>query len=352
MGTRINSTTRIIAVMNQKGGVGKTTTTVNLGAALAETGRQVLLIDVDPQAHLTIHTGLEPSELQHSLYDLMTEDSITALDVVMRVDENIAVIPAEVDLAGLETELHGHPDRQHLMKNRLAELASGFDYVLIDCPPSLGLLTINALSMAHEVIVPMQAHFLALQGLSKLLETVQLVRQAVNTRLRVSGVILCMHDAHTNLTREVVTDLRNFFEQGRNIQMPWSGAVVYDPPIRRNIKLAECPSFGQTIFQYSPWCPGAMDYRRLAESLIAQEEARTSRKSGKTKAAKPAAAPAPEADDETEPAAEAPVEKSSSPDRLPGAGLDMSIEDPEIRILALGASNSKLAGAPRGDSGA
>ena len=144
----------------------------------------------------------------------------------------------------------------------------GFDYVLIDCPPSLGLLTINALAFAQEVIVPLQAHFLALQGLSKLLDTVTLVKQALNPDLTVAGVILCMHESQTILASEVIADLNTFLEGSRMQEVPWQNAVVFQPPIRRNIKLAESPSFGQTIFDYAPTCPGACDYRELAQSIL------------------------------------------------------------------------------------
>ncbi|MEX2672003.1 MAG: AAA family ATPase, partial [Phycisphaeraceae bacterium] len=258
---------RIIALMNQKGGVGKTTTTVNLAAAIAERGRRVLVVDLDPQAHLTLHLGIDPSDLDHSVYDLLIDDDLTAEAVLQEAGEHLHVLPAEVDLAAAEQDLSNTPDRQRRLKQKLAPIAHRYDFILFDCPPSLGLLTLNALAAADEVIVPMQAHFLALQGLSKLLETVQLVRQSVNTTLRVSGVVLAMHEGQTNLATEVVADLEQFFVGSRKLAMPWSEAVVYQPPIRRNIKLAECPSFGQTIFQYAPHSAGAFDYSELASAI-------------------------------------------------------------------------------------
>lgn len=270
---------RIIALMNQKGGVGKTTTTVNLGAALAELGHRVLFVDLDPQAHLTLHLGIDPTDPEQTdatVYDLLVDDETSPFDLVREAGENMAVIGAEVDLAAAEHELAAADDRNDRLRTRLAPVLEAFDFVLIDCPPSLGLLTINALAMAGEVIVPMQAHFLALQGLSKLLETVQLVRQQMNPKLRVSGVVLAMHDRQTNLATEVVEDLRGFFEASRKMAMPWSDAVIYEPPIRRNIKLAECPSFGQTIFEYEPHCAGARDYERLAKSVVAQSNTKPS----------------------------------------------------------------------------
>ncbi len=262
---------RSIALMNQKGGVGKTTTCANVAAALAELGRAVCVIDLDPQAHLTLHLGIDPNELDHSVYDLLTEDGVGVEQVAAGVGDRLTVIPAEVDLAGAEAELVSRPDRQSILARKMQPVLDRFDYVLIDCPPSLGLLTLNALSLAREVIVPMQAHFLALQGLSKLLETVQLVRASVNPHIEVAGVVLCQYEGQTNLAKEVVADLDAFFDSARGQDLPWRGAKVYQPPVRRNVKLAECPSFGQTIFDYEPWCAGGRDYRRLAEAIAAED---------------------------------------------------------------------------------
>ena len=261
---------RLIALINQKGGVGKTTTTTNLGAALAAAGLKVLLIDLDPQAHLTLSVGVNPDELEHSMYDLLADDAVGAMQVVQRLNDNLAILPAEVSLAGVEAEL---ADRvitgtaQTVLRSKCAALVEQFDYVLLDCPPSLGLLTINALSMAEEVIVPMQAHFLALQGLGKLLETVGMLRQGINPSLTVAGVVLCMHEGNTLLAGEVVNEVRGFLEEARGTDLPWAGAQVYDPPVRRNIKLAEAPSFGQTIFEYAPDSHGAKDYAALAKGV-------------------------------------------------------------------------------------
>jgi chromosome partitioning protein len=276
--------------MNQKGGVGKTTTTVNLGAALARAGKRVLFIDLDPQAHLTLHLGVDPEALERSVYHVLTDPAVTAESVAQSAGENMAVLPGEVNLAGVESELaalaaSGHAQR--VLREKCAAMIQGgtgsggktasgkgaaaraYDFVLIDCPPSLGLLTLNALALADEVFVPMQAHFLALQGLSKLLETVALVKQSVNPALHVTGIILCMYEGQTVLAGEVLADLGSFLEAARGMEVPWRDAVVLKPPIRRNIKLAECPSFGKSIFDYAGASAGAGDYKALAEAVTA-----------------------------------------------------------------------------------
>ena len=264
--------TRLVALINQKGGVGKTTTTVNLGAALAASGLRVLMIDLDPQAHLTLSLGIDPEELDLSIYDLLAEQDVSAAQVVRIVDgcERLGVLPADTNLAGIESELAEQVRTglaQTLLRNKCADLMSQFDYVLIDCPPSLGLLTINGLTCAKEIIVPMQAHFLALQGMGKLFETINMIRQGINPALTVSGVVLCMHEANTILASDVVADVEGFFEQAKGTALPWADAVVYNPPIRRNIKLAEAPSFGQSVLTYANDSNGAKDYAKLAKSV-------------------------------------------------------------------------------------
>ena len=179
---------------------------------------------------------------------------------------------ASVDLAAAESELASLPERNDLLRRRLEPLLDRFDYIILDCPPSLGLLTLNALAAVDEVVVPMQAHFLALQGVGKLLETVRLVSAQVNPRLKVGGIVLCMHETQSMHGREVVGEIDSFLAEAKGSGLPWDGATVLRPAIRRNIKLAEAPSFGQSIFDYAPWCPGAIDYRKLAQRFIASWE--------------------------------------------------------------------------------
>jgi chromosome partitioning protein len=256
---------RVLAFMNQKGGVGKTTTTVNLGAALAEIGARVLLMDLDPQAHLTINYGVDATD-RVNLYDVVCDDS-NFLDCLHVLDKNIAIAPGSIDLAGAELELSGRPDRATVLRTKMQAATLDFDYVLIDCPPSLGLLTLNALAIAGEVMIPMQAHFLAMQGMAKLLETVQLVNRQINPRLRIGGIVLTMFDSQTKLSAEVVSELESFFEQAQGANVPWSDAKVFKTRVRRNIKLAESPSFGQTILKYDTGSNGANDYRNLAREV-------------------------------------------------------------------------------------
>lgn len=262
---------RKIAVINQKGGVGKTTTTANLGAALARAGRRVLLIDLDPQAHLTLHFGAAASDEQPNVYDVLASSAPVA-DCLIPINDRIRLLPADVDLAGAEMELVSVPGREVILREALSAVEGEYDFLLIDCPPALGVLTINALVAANEVLIPLQAHFFALQGLGKLLDTARLVRQRINPELTISGVILCMHEAATKLAGEVVDDLRRFLDSSREAPVPWANARIFENSIRRNIKLAESSSYGQTVFDYAPRSNGAVDYARLAAEIFGLNE--------------------------------------------------------------------------------
>ena len=257
---------RRIAVLNQKGGVGKTTTTVNLAAALALAGRRVGVIDLDPQAHATTHLGVEPDGTAPSVYDVLVGGKRVA-DVRREVAPNLALIPSDINLAAAEVELAGVVGREVILREALALDPEPYDFLLMDCGPSLGVLTLNALCAADEVFIPLQPHFFALHGLSKLLETTALVNRRINSRLRVSGIVICLYDAATKLAQEVVGDLKTFLDKSRAADVPWRDARIFDTKIRRNIKLAECPSFGKSIFGYAPHCPGAIDYLALAAEV-------------------------------------------------------------------------------------
>lgn len=261
---------RSIAIMNQKGGVGKTTTTVNLAAALAADGHQVMVVDLDPQAHATFHFGLEPTPEEPTVYDLLIGDATLAevrREVNATSEAKLQLVGSHLDLAAAELELTGVIGRETILRNKLAADPEPVDYLLIDCPPSLGILTIGALAAVDEVFIPLQPHFLALHGLSRLLETISLISERINDRLRLTGVILCMYDASTRLAAEVSQDVETFFAQSRGSDTPWADARTFETRIRRNIRLAEAPSFGQSIFQYAPKSNGAEDYRALANEV-------------------------------------------------------------------------------------
>lgn len=256
-----------VAVINQKGGVGKTTTAVNLAVALSRRGRRVLMIDLDPQAHMTAHMGIDPDAQTTNVYTLLTRGHALA-DVRLRIDDRLHLLPSHLDLASAESELVSVIGRETILRDALLADGHPYDDVIIDCPPSLGILTLDGLCAANLVLIPMQAHFLALQGVSKLLQTVSLVQARINPELRVCGVLMCMHDTGTRLANEVVEDLKSFFNERREERTPWSDARVFDTVIRRNIKLAESPSHGLSVFDYAPKSHGAEDYARLSEELL------------------------------------------------------------------------------------
>jgi chromosome partitioning protein len=262
---------RIIAVMNQKGGVGKTTTSVNLAAGLALSGSKVLLIDLDPQGHSSLHLGVEATPDVPTVYDVFSQTR-TLGEVRHMVSDQLFVAPSNVDLAAAEVELVDSPVREIVLRDSLKRLteAEPFDYVIMDCPPSLGVLTVNALTAAHEVFIPLQPHFFALQGLSKLLSTTALVCRRLNRQLRVTGVVLCLYETGTRLAADVCDNLKEFLRRS-DPEAPWASAKIFESRVRRNIKLAESPSFGQSIFDYAPKCSGAMDYAALVGEVLAME---------------------------------------------------------------------------------
>lgn len=261
---------RSIAVINQKGGVGKTTTAVNLAAALAREGKRVCVIDLDPQAHASLHLGLSVVNDQPSVYDILCGDT-TLADARCWINDNLAVVPSNLDLAAAEMELAGEVGREVILRDKLEVDPEKFDFLILDCPPSLGVLTLNALTAVKEVFLPLQPHFLALHGLSKLLKTIEVVAKRLNPTLHLSGVVLCMYESGTRLAAEVTRDVDEFLELQSQQQGVWAGAQFFNTRIRRNIRLAEAPSFGQSIFDYSPNSNGAEDYQQLAREFLGIE---------------------------------------------------------------------------------
>lgn len=260
---------RRIAILNQKGGVGKTTTAVNLAAALAEMGQRVCVLDLDPQAHATTHLGVEPDGKAPSMYDVLVNNRPLA-EVRRRVGERLWVAGSDINLAAAEVELAGVVGREVILRDLLLQDEGAFDFVIMDCAPSLGVLTLNALSAGSEVFIPLQPHFLALHGMGKLFETTALVARRINPALKVTGIVLCLYESNTKLAQEVIRDLNEYLERSRGGNSPWAMARVFGTRIRRNIKLAECPSFGQSIFAYAPRSHGAEDYRALAREVLGE----------------------------------------------------------------------------------
>jgi chromosome partitioning protein len=256
---------RILAIANQKGGVGKTTTAVNLAASLAVAEQRTLLVDADPQGNATSGAGLTPEQFRRTTYDVLIGDCLAAEAVVPAVQfRHLDLIPATPDLAGAEVELVDDPERGLRMRQALAPLRDRYDYILIDCPPSLGLLTLNMLVAADAVLIPLQCEYFALEGISKLLETVERVRETLNPALRIDSVLLTMYDARLNLARQVAADARAHF-----------GDRVFETVIPRNIRLAEAPSFGKPIAVYDLASVGAQAYLTVARELIERDRGQT-----------------------------------------------------------------------------
>ena len=248
---------RIIAVANQKGGVGKTTTAINLAACLSVKGKKVLLIDMDPQGNTTSGIGVDKSELENSIFDLMIGESSISDCIIDNVFRDMDLIPTNVDLAAAEIELIGIERKEYILKDEIDFIKSKYDFIIIDCPPALSMLTINAMTTANSVIVPIQCEYYALEGLSQLLHTINLVSERLNPELKIEGIVFTMYDSRTNLSVQVVENVRN------NI-----GSNVYDSIIPRNIRLAEAPSYGLPIIQYDAKSAGAEAYMALAEEVI------------------------------------------------------------------------------------
>ena len=251
---------KVIAIANQKGGVGKTTTAVNLAACLAQKGRKVLMLDEDPQGNATSGLGFDKRDIKKCVYDTLIND-VPMKDVLLHSDyENLDVIPATIQLAGAEIELVSLMNREGRLKNALERVKHDYDYVLIDCPPSLGLLTINALTAANSVLVPIQCEFYALEGVSQLMNTIKLVQRNLNPALKLEGVLMTMFDQRTNLSSDVVGDVRKYFN-----------TKMYNTIIPRNVRLSEAPSHGQPVIVYDPKSKGAQVYSELAQEVLGDE---------------------------------------------------------------------------------
>ena len=249
---------RAIAVINQKGGSGKTTTAVNLGACLAQQGKNVLLVDADPQAHATIHLGLNPYELEKTLYDIIANSWPADEAIYPSQLEGLEVIPSHIELSGAEIELASVIGRESVLKDGLSTCWERYDYLLIDCPPSLGLLTLNALNAVQEVFIPIQAEFFALEGMTKLLKTIDIVKARLNRKLEVTGVLITLYDARKNICRDVAGQIGQYFT-----------GKVFKTMIRDNVKLAEAPSYKEPISIYAPTSYGSQDYQQLAREVMA-----------------------------------------------------------------------------------
>jgi len=252
---------RIIAIANQKGGVGKTTTAINLSSCLADKGQKVLSIDMDPQGNMTSGLGVDKDEAEKTVYDLIIGEADINEVIQKNVMDNLDVIPTNIDLSAAEIELIGIDDKEYIVRNAVHKVKDNYDFIIIDCPPSLSMLTINAMTTADSVLVPIQCEYYALEGLSQLMHTVQLVKERLNPVLEMEGVVFTMYDARTNLSLQVVENVKDNLHQN-----------IYKTIIPRNIRLAEAPSYGMPINKYDPKSAGSDAYMRLADEVINREE--------------------------------------------------------------------------------
>lgn len=250
-----------VCIFNQKGGVGKTTTNINLCAYLAMEGYKVLTIDIDPQGNTTSGLGLDKRNLELSMYDVLTSDA-SLREVILKSElvQNLFVAPSTMELAGAEVEMIGKENRETILTNKIKEVEDEYDFIFIDCPPSLGILTINALTSVESVLIPIQCEFYALEGVGQLINTIQLVKKSLNQDLEIEGVVMTMYDYRTNLSNEVLEEVKNFFYE-----------KVYETKISRNIRLAEAPSFGLPIMLYDEKCKGAESYKSLTKEFLSRQ---------------------------------------------------------------------------------
>lgn len=251
--------TLVVAIINQKGGVGKSTTAINLSAALGEMGKQVLLVDLDPQGNSSSGLGIEKSKVEHCVYDVLLDESPIEEVIIPDVCEGLDLVPATINLAGAEVELVSEMARENRLKDAVGSMRGKYDYIFIDCPPSLGLLTVNALVAADKLLIPIQCEFYALEGVTKLLDSMKRVKSRLNPTLDIFGVLLTMYDGRTTLSRQVVDEVKRFF-----------GRTVFETLVPRTVKLSEAPSFGLPITQYDPTGKGSQSYKDLAKEVIAR----------------------------------------------------------------------------------